>query len=221
MKTKIDNSKYIFAVIFLTTIFIFKNAQCQTRSFEEGVIFLSEYIASEEFKNKTDEDVNLVDTLYLKALNFYDGNISEALLALTFSTLPFNRMPVTIPLVKLKLNLRLPSVDEKLFQQKNKNLPGLVYFDSNESGNQDKDKVAHFFGNAFLSYNVTFLNLSKFLGIFVEMFEETFKVSGKIDFRDLQTNYCGEFFGKSLRNQKDLYPSDFFKLYSLFYFSYN
>ena len=221
MKTKIDNSKYIFAVIFFTNIFIFKNAQCQTRSFEEGVIFLSEYIASEEFKNKTDEDVNLVDTLYLKALNFYDGNISEALLALTFSTLPFNRMPVTIPLVKLKINLRLPSVDEKLFQQKNKNLPGLVYFDSNESGNQDKDKVAHFFGNAFLSYNVTFLNLSKFLGIFVEMFEETFKVSGKIDFRDLQTNYCGEFFGKSLRNQKDLYPSDFFKLYSLFYFSYN
>ena len=221
MKTKIDNSKYIFAVIFFTNIFIFKNAQCQTRSFEEGVIFLSEYIASEEFKNKTDEDVNLVDTLYLKALNFYDGNISEALLALTFSTLPFNRMPVTIPLVKLKINLRLPSVDKKLFQQKNKNLPGLVYFDSNESGNQDKDKVAHFFGNAFLSYNVTFLNLSKFLGIFVEMFEETFKVSGKIDFRDLQTNYCGEFFGKSLRNQKDLYPSDFFKLYSLFYFSYN
>ena len=105
MKTKIDNSKYIFAVIFFTNIFIFKNAQCQTRSFEEGVIFLSEYIASEEFKNKTDEDVNLVDTLYLKALNFYDGNISEALLALTFSTLPFNRMPVTIPLVKVKINL--------------------------------------------------------------------------------------------------------------------
>ena len=94
------------------------------------MIFLSEYIASEEFKNKTDEDVNLVDTLYLKALNFYDGNISEALLALTFSTLPFNRMPVTIPLVKLKINLRLPSVDEKLFQQKNKKLRKSYKLDS-------------------------------------------------------------------------------------------
>lgn len=221
MKTKIDNSKYIFCVIFLITIFISEVEYCQTKSFEEGVNFLSDYIASEEFKNKTENDIDLVDTLYLKALNFYNGDTSEALLALTFSTLPFNKMPVTIPLLNFKINLRLPSANEKLFQRKNKNLPGLVYFDSIDNGNQDKDKVAHFFGNAFLSYNITFLNLSKFLGIFVEMFEETFKVSGKIDFRDLQTNYCGEFFGGSLRNQKDLLPSDFFKLYSLFYFSYN
>jgi len=193
----------------------------QSHSFEDGVIYLSNYIASDHFKNKTDEDIFLVDTLYKKATNFYNGNISEALLALTFATLPFNKMQVTVPIINVKLNLKLPSVDENIFLEKKNNLPGIVYFDSEKIGGQDKDKVAHFFGNAFLKYNVRIINLSKFLGIFVEMFESTFKVSGGVDFRDLQTNYIGEFFGYSLRKNKELKPSDFFKLYSLFYFSYN
>ncbi|MBK8946828.1 MAG: hypothetical protein IPM32_16380 [Ignavibacteriae bacterium] len=193
----------------------------QTKSFEDGVIFLSKFIASEEFQLKNNPDCFLVDTLFKKAVNFYDGDISEALLALTFSTLPFNKMPVTIPILNLKLDLKLPAVNEELFQIKKDNLPGIIYFDSNTKGNQDKDKVAHFFGNAFLSYNISYFNLSKFLGMFVEMFESIFKVSGGIDPRDLHTNYLGEFFGESIKKNKELVPSDFFKLYSLFYFSYN
>jgi hypothetical protein len=53
------------------------------------------------------------------------------------------------------------------------------------------------------------------------MFESIFKVSGGVDYRDLQTNQLGEFFGKSLNNDSNLLPSDFFKVYSLFYFFYN
>jgi hypothetical protein len=169
----------------------------------------------------SDDDLNIVDSLYIKAVEFYDGDISEALLALTFATLPFNKMPVTLPFFGCKINLRLPSVNQSLFELKNTKLPGIVYFDSGYKGGNDKDKVAHFFGNAFLAYNISYFNLSKFLGIIVEMFESTFKVSGGIDFKDLQTNYLGEFFGYSLNENPKLLPSQFFDVYSLFYFSYN
>ena len=192
-------------------------------SFEDGVIYLSKYIASESFAElgKLHNDQELVDTLYKRSVQFYNGNISEALLALTFATLPFNKMPVTIPFINIRIPLRLPAVNEKLFNIKKKNLPGIVYFDSRTKGGQDKDKVAHFFGNAFLSYNISFLNVSKVLGIFVELFEASFKVSGGVDFRDLQTNGLGEAFGNALRKNNKLMPSQFFRIYSLFYFSYN
>ena len=192
-------------------------------SFEEGVIYLSEYIASDNFVelSKLNNDQALVDSLYKRSLRFYNGDISEALLALTFATLPFNKMPVTIPFFNIRIPLRLPAVDEELFKIKKNNLPGIVYFDSRTKGGQDKDKVAHFFGNAFLAYNILFINASKVLGIFVELFESSFKVSGGVDFRDLQTNGLGEAFGNSLRRNNKLLPSQFFKIYSLFYFSYN
>ncbi|MBK7106387.1 MAG: hypothetical protein IPH62_13995 [Ignavibacteriae bacterium] len=221
MLRKLNISFYNISIFFILFVFASKINLGQSKSFEDGVIYLSKYIASQEFELKNEKDYYLVDSLFIKAVNFYDGDISEALLALTFATLPFNKMPVTIPIINLKLDLKLPSVNEKLFEIKKNNLPGIIYFDSNLNGNQDKDKVAHFFGNAFLKFNTTFFNLSKFFGMFVEIFESTFKVSGGIDFRDLQTNYLGEFFGYSLHNNKDLVPSDFFKLYSLFYFSYN
>lgn len=212
---------YLLIILFLA-LPVKSDCQNSLPSFEDGVNYLSEYIASESFieLKESNSDLDLVDTLYLKSLNFYRGDISEALLALTFATLPFNKMPVTIPFTKIVLDLKLPSVNESLFIKKRNNSPGIVYFNSPHTGGKDKDKVAHFFSNAFLSYNITIINASKFLGIFVELFEAAFKVSGGVDKRDLYTNYLGEFFGKSLRKNKNLFPSDFFKIYSLFYFSY-
>jgi hypothetical protein len=185
------------------------------------VIYLSKLIAEEKITHIDKNDLEKIDSLYKHAIYFFDGNVSEALLALSFATLPFNKMPMTFPIFNIRIDLNLPSVNQSLFEFKRKNIPGLVFFDSKKNGGQDKDKVAHFFGNAFLSYNITFINLSKFLGFFVELFESTFKVSGGIDFRDIQTNYLGEFFGKSLKENPNLLPSDFFNVYSLFYFSYN
>ena len=196
------------------------NAQTD-KSFEEGVNYLSLIIVQDPIIKNSNDDLIVVDSLFIKAVKFFNGDVSEALLALTFATLPFNKMPVTLPLLEYTIYLRLPAVNQPLFELKRENLPGLVYFDSGDKGGQDKDKVAHFFGNAFLAYNVSYFNLSKFLGIIVEMFESTFKVSGGIDKRDLQTNYLGEFFGYSLIKNPKLRPSQFFDVYSLLYFSYN
>jgi len=220
-KRKFISHLLIVLLVFSVTTSLAQGSEYSI-SFEDGVNNLSKFVASDEYRqlSLTNSDLDLIDTLYLRAAKFYKGDISEALLALTFTTLPFNRMPITIPFTKLILSLRLPSVNDKLFQKKNINLPGIVYFDSRLNGSNDKDKVAHFFGNAFLTYNISVLNLSKFFGIFVELFESAFKVSGGVDSRDLHTNYLGEFFGNSLRKNSKLLPSDFLKVYSLFYFSY-
>jgi len=198
-------------------------SQRNTPSFEDGVNYISVYVASEVFikLSKDNSDKYLVDHLYKYALTFYNDNISEALLALTFATLPFNKMPITIPIINVRIPLKLPAVNEELFQIKKKNLPGIIYFDSPKTGGQDKDKVAHFFGNAFIAYNISFLNASKILGILVELFESSFKVSGGVDFRDLQTNGLGELFGNLLIKNKKILPSEVFNIYSLFFFSYN
>jgi len=219
-----NNYNRTFLILFIFTINIFNGEICGQASktaFEVGVIYLSEFIAEEKFGSSSTNDLEKIDLIYLTALDLYNGDISEALLALTFATLPFNKMPIKLPIINLRIQLRLPSVNEELFIMKRKNIPGQVYFDSKISGGQDKDKVAHFFGNAFLANNISLFNASKFLGLFVEMFESAFKVSGGIDFRDLQTNHLGEFFGSSLKNNPTLRPSDFFNVYSLFYFSYN
>ncbi len=224
---KLKRTNFLHKNFYVLFLFIFFNnlifSQTGMPSFEDGVIFLSKYIASNEFAelSKTKSDPELVDSLYKRSLEFYNGDISEALLALTFGTLPFNRMPIKIPILNLRIPLRLPAVNEKLFRRKVKNSPGIVYFDSPVKGGQDKDKVAHFFGNAFLAYNISFIHASQVLGIFVELFESSFKVSGGVDFRDLETNGLGAAFGNSLRKNNKLYPSQFFRIYSLFFFSYN
>ena len=208
---------YSFVIIIMSI----SSNELIAQSFEEGVIFLSETIASDNFRNLSCPDIDKIDSLFKIAINYYDNDISEALLALTFATLPFNKMSVKIPIINVRIPLKLPAVDDKLFYKKKNNLPGFVLFNSAEISGNDKDKVAHFFGNAFLAYNVTFINISKFMGFIVEMFESAFQVSNGVDKRDLEVNYLGEFFGTSLQKYPNLNPSHFFKLYSLFYFSYN
>lgn len=209
----------IFFLISVFNLNIF--GQFSKISFEEGVIELSQFIANDNFELMTLNDLEKIDLIYAEAYKLYDKDISEALLALSFATLPFNKMPIQIPLINVRIALRLPSVNDELFKKKRNNIPGIVFFDSRITGGQDKDKVAHFFGNAFLANNISFINVSKFLGVFVEMFESEFKVSGGIDFRDMQANHLGEFFGYALKKNPTLKPSDFFNVYSLFYFSYN
>lgn len=214
-------NKLIIIILISISLKIEISAQFSNKTFEDGVIFLSTIIASDKFKDLDCSDLEKVDSLFVIAVDYYDSDISEALLALTFATLPFNKMSAKLPLINLRIPLYLPSVEDDLFYKKRNNLPGNVLFNSAKINGNDKDKVAHFFGNAFLAYNISFLNLSKFFGFIVEMFESAFEVSNGVDNRDLQVNYLGEFFGSSLQNNQKLVPSDFFKLHSLFFFSYN
>lgn len=209
---------FIAIAISLSQNFIFAQNNYD-RSFYGGLFYLSEFIASDKFEKSVNEydDLVLVDSLYLKAIDFYQGNISEALLALTFASLPFDHIKVRF-IFGTQFNIPLPSPPKKVFEKRVKNLPKFLFFDSPEGNFGDKDKLAHFFGNAFLRYNFGFFNLSKFMGIFVETVEEGLFIEGGYSRRDLIVNHLGELFAESVKRNSSILPSKILKVYQLLFF---
>jgi hypothetical protein len=187
---------------------------------DESVSYLSNYILSQNFASirVNQGDLAAVDSLYKEALHYHENDISEALLTTAFASLAFQTLPICIPLINVKLELDLAYVDKELFAQKIESIPKHIFFNSPKNNFGDKDKVAHFFGSAYLSNSVTIFKLSKFMGIFVEFFEAAFKVNGSLDLRDIAVDNLGELFGNGLRENPNILPSDALKIYNLFYF---
>lgn len=188
------------------------------KSLYGGIFYLSYYIASDDFASykKYNDNLTQIDHLFRKAVDFYDGDISEALLALTFSCLPFNHIKVKF-LFGTQFRIPLPSPPQKVFERRLNNIPSKLFFDSPQSSFGDKDKLSHFFGNAYLRYNFGFFNLSKFMGIFVENVEEGLFIEGGYSFRDIIANHLGELFAESLKTNKDIQPSDIMNIYNLLF----
>ena len=199
------------------------NVSAQTTKLGSEVLKLSSYIASPFFSSLKDKinDLSQVDTLFNEALKITGNNYSEALFALTFSTVPYKKVPIEIPLLKLIINYPLVSAGDSLFNLKNKNLPKYLYFDSPADNFGDKDKLAHFFGSAFLSYSSNVFDLTGLIGYFVEVFEKDFVVQSSIDVRDLQSDGLGNVFGLLLKKNKDVRPSQVMLINSLFYLRYH
>ena len=202
-------------------LFVFVNNPLpQQSNLSKSVNYLSDFIASDYFKKISDSanDLALADTIYLQALSFNDYNYSEVLLTLSLATIPYREVPIRIPLFNLIVNYPLISATDSVYLMKNKNLPKDILFDSPQNNYGDKDKLAHFFGAAFLSYNSLFFDLGNLFGYFVESFEEDFKVQSSIDERDLITNNLGDIFGKLLRENKDTLPSQILIMRTLYFF---
>ena len=91
---------------------------------EENVNYLIDFINSDDFSNlkNNNSDLDLIDTLYLRGLKFNNNDYSETLLALTFATLPFQKMPLHIPFTGIILNLKLPSGADEQLKSKTGNL---------------------------------------------------------------------------------------------------
>jgi hypothetical protein len=204
-------------LIGLIILFALKPAAAQQSQISKTVNHISQYIASENFFNLKKEigDVSAVDSIYSTALQFTDQNIAEALLGLMLATVPYREVPVQVPLLSFILYYPLTSADSETFLTKNENLPKNLFFDSPQNNFGDKDKLAHFFGSAFLSYESKFFDLGKLIGYFVEVFEESFKVQSSVDIRDLDVNEYGRFFGELLKENDNLLPSQIFLLRSI------
>lgn len=197
-------------LLFILFSFILLNAQ-SNKSFPEALNTANSIIISKEIgliKNHLER----LDSIYFKTLRALNYDYSETFLALTFATLPYNKMPISLPIIGIKFNIPLPSPDSLIFEKRKKNLPSQLADDSplNEFG--DKDKVSHFFGNAFLSFNFNLFNLSKFIGILIELFEESFGVQGGVDPRDFRFNNLGNDFGIKVTENPALKPSDILKI---------
>ena len=190
------------------------------RSFYGGLFYLTNYLTTDEYKNfaKAHTDLECVDHVYETALKFFDGDPSEACFCLTFTFIPYNKILMRLPVIGSHITIPLPSPPNRVFKEKLKNTPKKIFCDSPDDDFGDKDKLAHFFSNAFLKYDVTIFNLSEFLGIFVEYFEQGFFLQGGYDIRDLIANHIGEFFAEMLEKNKSTKPSDALKIYQLLYF---
>ena len=205
--------------ILILIIVLSSSIYPQQSELSKGVNYLSEFIASDYFLQlkKDNTDTALVDSIYVRAINFYEMDYQEALLALTFTTIPYSRVPLVIPLLKIRLYYPLISASDSITNLKNQNLPNKLFFDSPDNEYGDKDKLAHFFGNAFIGYAENILKLADVFGYFVEAFEEDFKAQSEVDFRDVDVNWYGVLFGETLELNKQVLPSQIMAIRSLRY----
>jgi hypothetical protein len=211
--------KKIFLSFLLFPFILFP----QQSKLSEAVNYLSGYIASENFNEliSTNSDLALVDSIYLRAVNYFEGDYSEALLALTFTTVPYNEVPIEGPILKSIFYYPLISANDSIFIKKNEQLPRYLFYDSPATDHGDVDKQAHFYGSAFISYSITLFDLGNLIGYFVEAFEEDFKVQSTMDMRDLDVNWYGKLFGESLNINPETLPSQVMVIRSLRYFIFS
>ncbi len=194
----------------------------QQSKLSKSVNEISNYIASKQFfeVRNTSGDLASVDSIYLKALKINNNDYSETLLSLMFATVPYREVPIKLPPFNVIINYPLISADEDIFNKKNENLPRYFFIDTPENDYGDLDKLAHFFGSAFLSYESNIFDLGELIGYFVEAFEESFKVQSNIDYRDIDVNYYGRLFGKLLKKDKTILPSQILLFRSLNFFRF-
>ncbi|MGE5402075.1 MAG: hypothetical protein ACM3S2_16885 [Ignavibacteriales bacterium] len=206
---------------YILIIFLFPAClNAQVTKLGHAVDSLSRFIASDYFKGlkANTNDLALTDTLYNRALQFWDNDIQDALLSLTFATVPYKYIPMVLPLIKLRINVPIFSANDSVFALKNKHLPKELFYNSPQDQFGDQDKLAHFFGSAYLGYISRIFDFTKIIGIFVEDFEKAFYVQSAVDPRDLAADELGEFFGKALRKNKNLSPSGTLVTYPLIFF---
>jgi len=209
---------YSILIILIISQSIFS----QQSNLSRAVNSITEYISSNHFLEirKTNGDLVSVDSIYLKALEINNNDHSETLLSLMFATVPYREVPIRLPLFNVIVNYPLISADEDIFNKKNENLPRYFFIDTPENDYGDLDKLAHFFGSAFLSYESNIFDLGELIGYFVEAFEESFKVQSNIDYRDIDVNYYGRLFGKLLKKDKTILPSQILLFRSLNFFRF-
>jgi len=213
----------LLLLILILSLSVTSISFSQQSRLSKAINYITAFISSDyynELKN-TNNDLALTDTLYKRMLIYEDNNYSEALFALTFAVIPYNEVHIKIPVINSVVIYRLPSAPENIYLKKNDNLPKRLFFDTPTDEYGDKDKLAHFFGSAYISYAQNFFDFGNVIGYFVEVFEQDFEVQNAIDQRDLQTNNLGNIFGELLKTNNNILPSQVMIIRSLLFLRFH
>jgi len=152
-------------------------------------------------------DTLAVDEIFAEAVGIADGSLGYALLIAALATFDHHRLGVIFPLIgTLYFPLDLDSRPD--FVVRYTHLPRRVLPDSAGKYRRDRDKLQHFFGSAYLTYQMDSKSIAQFLGDFVEWGEPRFIVGGDYDERDRYANRLGQEFGMRLLDGEKVLPSD-------------
>lgn len=152
-------------------------------------------------------DAAAIDAIYRQALYLTEDDQGEALLIATGGVVEHFRLGIRIPIFGvLTLPMTLESVGQ--FRMRYRNLPSRVFPDSADTVSNDKDKLQHFFGSAYLAFSEGGDNIAEHIGDWIERGEESFIVGGRDDVRDRWANALGREFGLLLMDNPFAVPSD-------------
>lgn len=153
-------------------------------------------------------DLARLDSLYVTALQLTDGNVHEAIVALSVATLPYRRFPAVVPVLGLEVTVPVSLESVAAFDARMLALPSLLFADTPVWG--DRDKLPHFFGSAWLSLVSGSPALAVAAGDAVETLESVFKLQGARDRRDHAVNRLGVAWALRLRHRPTTLPSTMF-----------
>jgi hypothetical protein len=176
---------------------------------------LKEYVTSDAYAlvRRQYGDLYAVDALFDRAMTSSWGNVYEALFICLVATMEHRRVTFDVPLLGPILSLPLTSEFEDEFRARVAALPGRLYPDSPDGQLQDKDKLQHFFGSAFLAYVFESRDASERVGELVERGERRFVPDRGPDERDVRANRQGQEFGQALLRDRSVLPSRFLSMH--------
>ncbi len=152
-------------------------------------------------------DTIAVDMIFIRALDIADEDVSLALLIATLATFDHFRLGIRTAIFgAIYLPLTLES--DNAYRERYTHLPRRILPDSLGGRKNDKDKMQHFFGSAYLTYVFNSKAIARSFGDFIEWGEPRFIVGGDFDERDKYANRLGQEFGMRLLDGEDVLPSD-------------
>lgn len=155
-----------------------------------------------------EEELHHIDMIYLKAMQLSGDEISTALFAASIAVLNRTYIQPTFPLLGV-VTLPLPAEDSADAVARINKLPRYIYPDSPQDKWGDSDKLVHFFGSAYLTYETGARPIPDAIGKFVENGEVALKLDTAADPRDVFTNRLGQEFGRALSDGRNVLPSDY------------
>ena len=152
-------------------------------------------------------DTIAVNMIFMRAMDIADEDISIALLIAALATFDHSRLGIRTAIFgTIYLPLTLES--DNAYRARYAHLPRRILPDSLGGRKNDKDKMQHFFGSAYLTYVFNSKAVARSFGDFIEWGEPRFIVGGDIDDRDKFANRLGQEFGMRLLDGEDVLPSD-------------